>query len=513
MVRKIGGYRKTDPRLFLFPSRRGVRLPKRSTSCNTMHHLLSEHNKLQARRQFLKTSGMGLGVTALASLLPQNILAQTPQLAAKAKHVIFLFMAGAPSQIDLFDYKPDLEKLFKQPLPESISMGQRVTAMTKGKDQLVAPSMYKFERKGNSGIWMCELLPHLSEVADDLCIINSMHTNAINHDPAKTFICTGSEIPGKASMGAWLSYGLGSMNRDLPDFIVLTSAYWTGGTRNVQALYHRLWGSGFLPSKHQGVAFQTSGDPVLFLSNPDGVDTKVRRRMLDTLGQMNRKHAARIGDPEIQTTIAQQELAFRMQASVPELTDISGEPEHITDMYGPEVHKNGSFAKNCLLARRMVERGVRFIQLFHRGWDHHTILPQQLTGQCYDVDQPSAALIRDLKQRGLLDDTIVVFAGEFGRTTYCQGKLERDDYGRDHHPRCFSDLDRRRRHQGRHFPTAKPTTSATTSSKTPSKSATCTPPSSTSSASTTQRLTFPFKGLDQRLTGVEEAHVVESILA
>nr|MBC8875378.1 DUF1501 domain-containing protein [Planctomycetota bacterium] len=279
-----------------------------------MRKIVEDYNRLQARRQFLKTSGMGLGVTALASLLPQNSVAQPAEdRTPRAKHVIFLFMAGAPSQIDLFDYKPDLEKLFKQPLPESVSMGQRVTAMTKGKTQLVAPSMFKFHRKGQNGIWMCELLPHLSEVADDLCIINSMHTNAINHDPAKTFFCTGHEIPGKASMGAWLSYGLGSMNRDLPDFIVLTSAYWTGGTRNVQALYSRLWGSGFLPSKHQGAAFQTSGDPVLFLSNPKGIDTRVRRRMLDAVGQLNRKHFAEIGDPEIQTTIAQQELAFRMQ--------------------------------------------------------------------------------------------------------------------------------------------------------------------------------------------------------
>ena len=475
-----------------------------------MHKILDEHNKLQARRQFLKTSGMGLGVTALASLLPQNLFAQTNQ--ARAKHVIFLFMAGAPSQIDLFDYKPNLEKRFKEPLPESISMGQRVTAMTKGKSQLVAPSMYKFERKGKGGIWMCELLPHLSEVADDLCIINSLNTNAINHDPAKTYICTGSEIPGKASMGAWLSYGLGSMNRDLPDFIVLTSAYWTGGTRNVQALYHRLWGSGFLPSKYQGVAFQTSGDPVLFLSNPKGVETTVRRRMLDTLGQVNRKHYAEIGDPEIQTTIAQQELAFRMQASVPELTDVSSEPEHLTDLYGPEVHKNGSFARNCLLARRMVERGVRFIQIFHRGWDHHTILPKQLPGQCFDVDQPSAALLKDLKQRGLLDDTIVVFAGEFGRTAYCQGKLERDDYGRDHHPRCFSAWLAGGGIQG-----------GMTYGETDDFSYNIVQdPVAVRDLHATilhqlgidhQKLSFPFQGLDQRLTGVEEAHVVDGILA
>ena len=356
-----------------------------------MHEILSTHNQLQARRQFLKMTGMGLGATALASLLPQNRLARAVEArAAQAKHVIFLFMAGAPSQIDLFDYKPELEGLFREPLPESISMGQRVTAMTKGRTQLVAPSMFKFHQRGQNGIWMSELLPHLSEVVDDLCIIRSLHTNAINHDPAKTFVCTGSEIPGKASMGAWLSYGLGSMNRDLPDFIVLTSAYWTGGTRNVQALYSRLWGSGFLPSKHQGVAFQTSGDPVLFLSNPQGIDRAVRRRMLDALGELNQTHFAAVGDREIQTTIAQQELAFRMQASVPELTDISGESEEVMNLYGPEVQKTGSFARNCLLARRMVERGVRFIQIFHRGWDHHTILPKQLPGQCFDVDQPSA---------------------------------------------------------------------------------------------------------------------------
>jgi hypothetical protein len=478
-----------------------------------MDKILEAHNRLEARRQFLKTSGMGLGVTALASLLPQNSLAQlAADYPPRAKHVIFLFMAGAPSQIDLFDYKPDLEKLFREPLPASISMGQRVTAMTRGQTQLVAPSMFRFQRRGENGIWMSELLPHLSGVADDLCIINSMHTNAINHDPAKTFICTGSEIPGKASMGAWLSYGLGSMNRDLPDFIVLTSAYWTGGTRNVQALYSRLWGSGFLPTKHQGVAFQTSGDPVLFLSNPRGVDRAVRRRMLDTLGDVNRMHSAEIGDPEIETTIAQQELAFRMQASVPELTDVSGEPESILELYGPEVQKNGSFARNCLLARRMVERGVRFIQIFHRGWDHHTILPKQLPGQCFDVDQPSAGLIRDLKQRGLLEDTIIVFAGEFGRTVYCQGTLERNDYGRDHHPRCFSAWLAGGGIRGgmtygetddfsyniQQNPVAVRDLHATILHQL---------------GINHEKLTFPFQGLDQRLTGVEPARVIRDILA
>lgn len=478
-----------------------------------MHTILDQHNRLEARRQFLKTAGMGLGVTALASLLPQNIAArQGNGPKPRAKHVIFLFMAGAPSQIDLFDYKPQLTDLFKKPLPEGVSMGQRVTAMTRGKTQLVAPSMYKFEQQGSNGVWMCELLPHLSSVVDDLCIIKSLHTNAINHDPAKTFICTGSEIPGKPSMGAWLSYGLGSMNRDLPDFIVLTSAYWTGGTRNVQALYSRLWGSGFLPTKHQGVAFQSTGDPVLFLSNPSGIDRTVRRRMLDTLDEVNRKHMAEIGDPEIQTTIAQQELAFRMQASVPELTDLSSESQDVMDMYGPEVHKSGSFARNCLLARRMVERGVRFVQIFHRGWDHHTILPKQLPGQCFDVDQPSAALLKDLKQRGLLDDTIVVFAGEFGRTVYCQGKLERDDYGRDHHPRCFAGWLAGGGFKGGISYGETDDFSYNIVDK----------PVAVRDLHATmlhqlgidhRKLTFPFQGLDQRLTGVEEARVIDDILA
>lgn len=477
-----------------------------------MQEVLETHNQLNARRQFLKTSGMGLGVTALSSLLPQNAAARDQASGTpRAKNVIFLFMAGAPSQIDLFDYKPQLEKLFKQPLPPSVSNGQRVTAMTRGKTQLVAPSMFKFRRSGQSGTWMCELFPHLSKVTDDLCVINSMNTNAINHDPAKTFFCTGSEIPGKASMGAWLSYGLGSMNRDLPDFIVLTSAFWTGGTRNVQALYSRLWGSGFLPSKHQGAAFQTSGDPVLFLSNPKGIDSTVRRRMLDAVGELNHKHFGEIGDPEIQTTVAQQEMAFRMQASVPELTQIEAESAQTLDMYGPEVHKNGSFARNCLLARRMIERGVRFVQIFHRGWDHHTILPQQLRGQCYDVDQASSALLQDLKQRGLLDDTIVIFAGEFGRTVYGQGKLERDDYGRDHHPRCFSAWLAGGGIRG-----------GMTYGETDDFSYNIArDPVAVRDLHATilhqlgvdhKRLTFPFQGLDQRLTGVEPARVVSEIL-
>ena len=467
-------------------------------------------DQLLTRRQLLQASRMGLGATALGTLLPQNAKAQTKP--ARAKHVIFLFMAGAPSQLDLFDYKPDLDKQFKQPLPESITKGQRVTAMTRGKEQFVVPTMFKFNQAGENGIWVSELLPHLAKQADRLCMIKSFNTNAINHDPAKTFMCTGSELPGKASMGAWLSYGLGAINRDLPDFIVLNSAFWTGGTRNVQGLYSRLWGSGFLPSKHQGVKFQTNGDPVLFLSNPNGVDSTVRRRMLDITGDLNRKHLEEIGDAEIATTIAQQEMAFRMQSSVPELTDLSGETQEAMDLYGPEVHKNGSFARNCLLARRMVERGVRFIQLFHRGWDHHSILPKQLRGQAYDVDQASAALIQDLAARGLLDETLIVFAGEFGRTVYGQGKLARDDYGRDHHPRCFSGWLAGGGIQGGMSYGVTDDFSYNVVDQ----------PVAIRDLHATllhqlgvnhEQLSFPFQGLDQKLTGVEPARVIDEILS
>jgi hypothetical protein len=473
-----------------------------------------------SRRRFLTNAGMGLGASAFASLIPTGgVAAPTPTLdgaamlsrVPKAKRIIFLFMAGAPSQVDLFDYKPELHKLFKSELPESIVKGQRVTAMTKGKAKLVAPSKFKFSQQGKSGVWMSELLPYLSTHADKLCFVNSMNTDAINHDPGKTSFCTGSEIPGKPSMGAWLSYGLGSMNKDLPNYVVMPSATWSGKV-NVQALYARLWGSGFLPSQHQGTSFQTAGDPILFLSNPKGVDRAVRRRMLDSLKELNQKHHSEIGDPEIQTTIAQQEMAFRMQASVPELTDISDETEETMSMYGPDVSKPGSYARNCLLARRMAERDVRFIQLFHRGWDHHTRLPENMTGQCKDVDQPTAALIHDLQQRGLLDDTLVVFAGEFGRTVYGQGNLTLDNYGRDHHPRCFTAmLAGGGIKGGMHY------------GKTDEFSYNVVEnPVHVRDLHATMlhllgvdhnRLVFPFQGLDQKLTGVEHAHVVKDILA
>ncbi|MBK1832678.1 DUF1501 domain-containing protein [Roseibacillus ishigakijimensis] len=460
---------------------------------------------------------MGLGAAAMGSLLSQVQAAggkagDGPHRTPKAKRVIFLFMAGAPSQMDLFDYKPELAARFKEPLPPSVTNGQRVTAMTKGKAQLIAPSMFKFHRHGKNGTYLSELLPHHGSIIDDICLIKSTQTDAINHDPGKTLFCTGNEIPGKASLGAWLSYGLGRMNENLPDFVVLNSAFWTGGTSNVQALYSRLWGSGFLPSKHQGVAFQPSGDPVLFLSNPAGVTRKVRHQMLDFVTEMNESHLAQVGDPEIQTTIAQQEMAFRMQMSVPELADLSDEPNHVLDLYGPEVHKSGSFARNCLLARRMAERDVRCIQLFHRGWDHHVRLPKQIRGQAYDVDQACAGLIQDLKQRGLLEDTLVVFGGEFGRTTYCQGELAHDNYGRDHHPRCFSTWMAGAGVKGglvhgetdefcynvvkdgvhvRDF-------NATILDRL---------------GLDHNKLTFPFQGLDQKLTGVNPARVVREILS
>ncbi len=467
------------------------------------------------RRQFIKRASMGLGAAALTNLAPTATAEPLTgyHFTPKAKRVIFLFMAGGPSQLDLFDYKPNLERLHGQPLPSEISNGQRVTAMTRGKEQVICASIFKFAPQGQSGLMMSELLPHLSNHADDLCLIKSTHTGAINHDPAKTFFCTGSEMPGKASMGSWLSYGLGTLNKDLPDFIVLSSAFWSGKV-NVQALYSRLWGTGFLPSKHQGVAFQSVGDPVLFLSNPPGVDRTSRRKMLDFVARINAEEGLATGDPEIQTSITQQEMAFRMQMSVPELTDLSAESPATLAMYGPDVDKVGSFARNCLLARRMAERDVRCIQLFHRGWDHHTRLPENLRGQAQDVDQPIAGLLQDLKQRGLLDDTLVVFAGEFGRTTYAQGMKENDrtDYGRDHHPRCFTTWMAGGGIKGG-------TSYGETDDfcynivKDPVHVRDLHATMLHQLGIDHNKLNFPFQGLDQKLTGVEPANVIKSIIA
>jgi hypothetical protein len=360
-----------------------------------------------------------------------------PHFAPRAKRVIYLFQSGGPSQIDLFDYKPRLEKLRGTDLPESVRMGQRLTGMTAFQSNFpTAPSRYHFAQHGKSGAWLSELLPHTADVVDDLCFIRSMHTEQINHDPAITCVLTGFQLAGRPSLGSWVVYGLGSENRDLPAFVVMVSIG-TGNTGD-QPLYDRLWGSGFLPSQYQGVKFYPGLDPVLYLSNPPGLSDPVRRRFLDDLVRLNQKNAAAFGDPEILTRVAQYEMAYRMQSSVPELTDLSQEPERTFERYGPEAHKPGSYAANCILARRLAERGVRFIQLFHRGWDQHTSLPKQIANQCRDTDQATAALITDLKERGLLEDTLVVWGGEFGRTVYCQGKLTADNYGRDHHPRCYT---------------------------------------------------------------------------
>jgi len=397
------------------------------------------------RRQFLARSASVLSVAAWASLAGEagradtaaGPLADLPHFMPKAKRVISLFQSGAPSQMDLFDYKPKLAEFHASELPESVRRGQRLTGMTSRQASFpIAASKFKFAQHGQSGAWLSELLPHTARVADRLCFIKSMHTEAINHDPAVTFFQTGAQLAGRPSIGAWLDYGLGSENHDLPAFVVMISQ--GSGNPADQPLYDRLWGSGFLPSKYQGVKFRAVGDPVLNLSNPPGLDSQARRAMLDDLGALNRLKLQAFGDPEIATRIAQYELAFRMQRSVPELTNVADEPAHTFEMYGPESRTPGTFAANCLLARRLCERGVRFVQLFHRGWDQHVHLPKQIAGQCSDTDQPAAALVADLAQRGLLEDTLVVWGGEFGRTVYCQGKLTVDDYGRDHHPRAFT---------------------------------------------------------------------------
>jgi hypothetical protein len=411
-------------------------------------HPLNEYGQAITRRHFFGRAGLGLGAAALSSMLPQHAAAAPelkasggipglPHFAPKAKRAIYLFMAGAPSQMDMFDYKPTMDEWFDKDLPDSIRMGQRLTTMTSGQERFpIAPSKYQFQQYGGSGAWVSELLPHTAKMVDDLAIIKTLHTEAINHDPAITYICTGHQLPGRASLGSWLSYGLGTLNENLPAFVVMT-ATWTG-RQQAQALFNRLWGSGFLASKHSGVALRSQGDPVLFLSNPGGVNPEVRRRMLDSLQRLNKKTLAELGDPRTQARIDQYEMAFRMQSSVPELTDINSETNATLESYGPDVETPGTFAASCLLARRMVERGVRFVQIFHRGWDQHANVPKDLPNQCRDIDQPCYALIQDLKQRGLLDDTLVVWGGEFGRTIYCQGKLTKENYGRDHHPRCFT---------------------------------------------------------------------------
>jgi len=413
----------------------------------------AEESRLSlTRRQLFGLAACGIGAAALESLFAPDLLASgtvaaknattgglagLPHFAPKAKRVIYLHQSGAPSQLDLFDYKPKLRGYHGSELPDSVRMGQRITGMTSGQSSLpVASSIFSFAQHGQSGAWMSELLPHTAKIADEITIIRSVNTDAINHDPAITFIQTGSQQPGRPSMGAWVSYGIGSENHNLPAFVVLLSQ--ANALNTDQPLFSRLWGNGFLPSSYQGVRFRSGGDPVLFLADPPGIDRSSRRAMLDTIASLNRLESRELGDPEIEARIAQYEMAYKMQASVPELMDLSKEPDQVFDLYGPDSRRPGTYAANCLLARRLAERGVRFVQLYHRGWDQHNDLPRDLALQCRGTDQASAALVTDLKQRGLLDDTLILWGGEFGRTVYCQGKLTDKNYGRDHHPRCFS---------------------------------------------------------------------------
>jgi hypothetical protein len=396
------------------------------------------------RRELFGQSAMGIGAVALATLLGRDALAAEGGLpvglahfAAKAKRVIYLMQSGAPSHVDLFDYKPQLEKYREKELPDSVRAGQRLTTMTSGQKQfLVLPGITGWKQYGKSGTWFSDFLPHTGSIADELCLIKSIHSEAINHAPAMTFFLTGDERPGRPSIGAWLSYGLGSLNDNLPTFVVMTSR--DKELSCGQLFFDYYWGSGFLPTKYQGVEFRSTGDPVLYLSNPRGLSRDVRRTQLDALDQLNEMQLNESGDPEVATRISQYEMAYRMQMSVPELSDLATEPKDILEMYGPDVLRPGSYAGNCLRARRLAERGVRYIQLLHSGWDQHRNLPTQLKIQCQDTDQPSAALVKDLKQRGMLDDTLVIWGGEFGRTVFGQGDIHAKAYGRDHHPHCFS---------------------------------------------------------------------------
>ena len=415
-----------------------------------MTHMEEQAILRETRRQFFGRGAKGLGSLALFSLLAEGQskgatdrpaiggLPGLPHHAPKAKRAIYLHMLGAPPQLETFDYKPGLQDMFDKDLPESIRSGQRLTTMTSGQTRFpIAPSVFKFQQYGKSGAWVSELLPYTARMVDDIAIIRTMHTDAINHEPAITFLQTGFMIAGKPCIGSWLAYGLGSMNQSLPTFVVLNATH-SNPKANVQAISARLWSAGFLSGQYSGVALRSGGDPVLFIGNPDGVPVEIRRRMLDAVDELNQIQSAKLADPETQVRIAQYEMAFRMQASVPDLTDISKEPDSTFKLYGEDARKGGTFAHCCLMARRMMERDVRFVQVYHRGWDVHSILPEVLPSQCRDIDQASFALVQDLKARGLLDETLVIWGGEFGRTVYSQGKLTASDYGRDHHPRCFS---------------------------------------------------------------------------
>jgi hypothetical protein len=477
------------------------------------------------RRYFFQSASFTLGTAALATLLQEEgraaessssigfgaALKQTHH-PAKARHVIYLHMVGGPSQMDLFDYKPKMLDYFDKDLPDSVRMGQRLTTMTSGQARFpIAPSKFKFRQHGQCGMWVCELLPYTARMVDDMVFIRSMHTEAINHEPAITYIQTGNQVTGRPCLGAWTSYGLGSLNRDLPTFVVMVAT--PSNQEQVQAISARLWQAGYLPGEHAAVSFRSSGDPILFINNPPGVPAHIRRKTLDGIKRLNEFAFERSGDPEINTRIAQYEMAYRMQASVPELTDLSKEPQKVLEMYGPDVHKPGTFAYTALMARRLVERGVRFVQIYHNNWDHHSNVAGRMPDQCRDVDQPCWALIQDLKRKGLLDSTLVIWGGEFGRTIYSQGGLSKTNYGRDHHPRCFT-----------MWMAGGGVKGGTIYGETDDFSYNIVkdPVHIRDFHATVlyllgidhERLTYRYQGLDQRLTGVDaKAHVIKAIIA
>ena len=447
----------TAPRSILLPdedghySREALRLERESLrntgpGRHAVDPIATEMAVEETRRRFFSRAAHGIGALALASLLPKMKGAETvvggipglPHFAPKAKRCIYLHLVGAPPQMETFDYKPKMDAMFNQDLPESIRNGQRLTTMTSGQTRFpIAPSVFKFAQYGKNGAWVSELLPYTARMVDDIAIVRSMYTEAINHEPGITFFQTGQQVAGRPCIGSWISYGLGSMNQNLPTFVVLQAKHFNPKA-NVQAISARMWSAGFLSGEYSGVSLRSGADPVLFINNPEGVPVEVRRRMLDSLSEMNKLQLDKLGDPETRTRIAQYEMAFRMQASVPELTDTGKEPESTWKLYGDDARIPASFAQTCLMARRLAERGVRFVQVYHRGWDVHGDLPEVLSSQCKEMDQACWGLVQDLKQRGMLDDTLVILAAEFGRTIYCQGKLTKENYGRDHHPRCFS---------------------------------------------------------------------------
>ncbi|XZE22109.1 DUF1501 domain-containing protein [Pirellulaceae bacterium SH449] len=493
-----------------------------------IHPLLEEYVRSETRRQFFRRGANALGMAALASLGGGHVfgasdddglsdpnrvggLGTLPHFAPKAKRVIYLHMVGGPSQMDMFDYKPQMDEWYDKDLPDSIRQGQRLTTMTSGQARFpIAPSKYKFAQHGECGMWVTELLPETAKVVDDLCFIRSMHTEAINHEPAITYMQTGNMVTGRPCMGSWLSYGLGSMNSNLPTFVVLVAQ--PTNTEQIQAISARLWSSGVLPGEHAGVSFRSAGDPILYINNPDGVPTAVRRKTLDGLKQLNELNFRAVGDPEIHTRIQQYELAFRMQASVPDLTNIADEPESTFELYGDEAKKPGSFANSVLLARRMVERDVRFVQIYLNNWDHHGNVASRLPSQCKDIDRATYGLINDLKSRGLLDSTLIIWGGEFGRTIYSQGGLSKDNYGRDHHPRCFT-----------MWMAGGGTKGGTIYGETDDFSYNIVkdPVHIRDFHATVlhllgidhQRFTYKSQGLDLKLTGVEEAKVIKELLA